>query len=237
MADVKLITFDLDNTLWDVHSVIRNAENSLRAWLQDEIPDVVTSYSPEVMGELRDEVLAENPGWRHDLSRLRQELLYRAIRRSGYGEREARQHARRAFAVFLEARHEVEFFDGALEVLEALARDFVLGALTNGNADFRKLQLDRFFTFGYSAATVGVGKPAPDIFLAALRHVSARAPEAIHVGDHLEDDIRGASEVGLHTIWVNLGQEPRPEDAAEPSHTVHQVDHVPHAVKDIIASL
>jgi HAD superfamily hydrolase (TIGR01549 family) len=237
MADVKLITFDLDNTLWDVDSVIRKAETSLRAWMLNEVPDVVANYSPEIMSELRSQVLVERPEWRHDLSRLREELMYRAIRRSGYGEREARRHASHAFAVFLEARHDVEFFDGALDVLEVLARDFVLGALTNGNADFRKLQLDRFFSFGYSAATVGVGKPAPDIFHAALRHASARPPEAIHVGDHLEDDIRGASEVGLHTIWVNLKREPRPDGSTEPTHTVHQVDHVTRAVQDILASL
>jgi putative hydrolase of the HAD superfamily len=237
MAEIKLITFDLDNTLWDVDSVIRNAETSLRTWLLEEVPDVVANYSPEIMAELRAQVLAENPEWRHNLSRLREELLYRAIQRTGYGEQEARRHASRAFAVFLDARHEVEFFDGALEILEALAREFVLGALTNGNADFRKLQLDRFFSFGYSAATVGVGKPAPDIFNAALRHVSARAPEAIHVGDHLEDDIRGASDVGLHTIWVNLKEETRPADAAEPTHTVPRVGQVPRAVQDILASL
>jgi len=237
MADVKLITFDLDNTLWDVDSVIRKAETSLRAWLLDQVPDVVANYSPAVMAELRTQLLSEKPEWRHNLSRLREELLYLAMQRSGYGEREARRHARRAFTVFLDARHQVEFFEGALEVLELLARDFVLGALTNGNADFRKLQLDRFFSFGYSAATVGVGKPAPDIFHAALRHVNARAPEAIHVGDHLEDDIRGASEVGLHTIWVNLKEEVRPTDAAEPTHTVPRIDHVPRAVQDILAAL
>jgi putative hydrolase of the HAD superfamily len=237
MAVVKLITFDLDNTLWDVDSVIRKAETGLRAWLQAEVPDVVTNYSPENMATLRAQLLEENPAWRHDLSRLRAELLYRAIRLSGYDEREARKHAADAFAVFLEARHQVEFFDGALDALEALAREFVLGALTNGNADFRKLQLDRFFSFGYSAASVGVGKPAPDIFHAALRHASASAPEAIHVGDHLVDDIHGANEVGLHTIWVNVKEEARPTEAAQPSHTVHQVDQVPRAVQDIINAL
>ena len=49
MPDVKLITFDLDNTLWDVDSVIRKAESSLRAWLLDEVPEVVARYSPEAM--------------------------------------------------------------------------------------------------------------------------------------------------------------------------------------------
>ncbi len=236
MPDVKLITFDLDNTLWDVDSVIRKAENSLRAWLLEEVPEVVTRYPPEAMIELRTTLLQDNPQWRHNLSRLREELLYQAIRRSGYGEREARKHAADAFAVFLDARHEVEYFAGALEALAELARDFTLGALTNGNADIGKLNLDRYFSFGYSAASVGVGKPAPDIFHAALRHANASATETIHIGDHLIDDIHGANEVGMHTIWVNLKQEPHPEDTSTPSHTVDEVERIPEAVKHIIAT-
>lgn len=236
MPDVKLITFDLDNTLWDVDSVIRKAETSLRAWLLEEVPEVVARYSPEAMIELRTALLRENPRWRHNLSLLREELLYQAIRRSGYGEREARQHAADAFAVFLDARHEVEFFAGALEALAELARDFVLGALTNGNADIGKLNLDRYFSFGYSAASVGVGKPAPDIFHAALRHANASATETIHIGDHLVDDIHGANEVGIHTIWVNLKQEDLLQDSSAPTHTVHEVEQIPGAVQHIICT-
>ena len=159
-----------------------------------------------------------------------------SVRRSGYGEREARKHAADAFAVFLDARHEVEYFAGALEALAELARDFTLGALTNGNADIGKLNLDRYFSFGYSAASVGVGKPAPDIFHAALRHANASATETIHIGDHLVDDIHGASEVGIHTIWVNLKQEPHPDNTSTPSHTVVEVEQIPAAVKHIISN-
>jgi 16S rRNA (cytidine1402-2'-O)-methyltransferase len=149
----------------------------------------------------------------------------------GVLEEDARALARQAFHIFLDARHEVELFDGALEILDILSRDYVLGALTNGNADIRRLEVSRFFDFGYSSASVGVSKPAPEMFRAALAHARSHPEEAVHVGDHLLDDIEGASGVGMHTIWVNLDRITPSEDAATPSHVVHDLVDVPRRIR------
>lgn len=227
MGRIKLVTFDLDNTLWNVESVIVAAEQRMRDWLHERVPEYADSFPPEVIAALRGVVVEESPELRHDLSRLRQEVLYRAIVECGRPAAEARRLARDAFGIFIDARHEVEFFEGALDTLDRLSRSFVLGALTNGNADIARLRLDRYFRFGYSAASVGIGKPAPEIFRAALRHADARASESVHVGDHLVDDVHGASGVGMHTVWVNAAGEPLPQNAPRPTHTVARVAEVP----------
>ncbi len=201
---ITLVTFDLDNTLWDVDTVIRNAEAAMRGWLREHVPEVVQLYDDGAIADIRAAVLADMPALRHDLSRFRLEVVKRSIMRIGHGAREADALAARAFDVFYEGRHQVRYFEHALDVLEDLAARYTLAALTNGNADFRRLGLDRFFSFGYSAADVGASKPAPDIFRAALAHAMAEPHQAVHVGDHPVDDIRGASDVGMHTILVNL---------------------------------
>ena len=173
MPELKVITFDLDNTLWDVDRVIINAEQRMRTWLLAHVPAFHERFPPETIFELRTEIVNRQPHLKHDLSRLREEVLYQAISRCGYPEALAREYAHQAFQLFFEARHEVEFFEGALESLAILAKHYVLGALTNGNADFTKLKLDGYFSFGYSAASVGAGKPAPDMFHAALEHTGA----------------------------------------------------------------
>jgi FMN hydrolase / 5-amino-6-(5-phospho-D-ribitylamino)uracil phosphatase len=237
MPDIKLITFDLDNTLWNVEVVIRRAEDRMRIWLHERVPDYGARVPAEAVLDLRNAVLRDHPELRHDLSRLREEILFRAISHCGYGDREARRLARQAFEIFLDARHEVEFFEGALELLEYLARDYTLAALTNGNADFARLKLDRFFRFGYSAASVGIGKPAPQIFHAALAHAGIGAAQAVHVGDHLRDDIEGASQVGMHTIWVNLDRLDLPAGIPAPSHVVHLLEDVPAGIATIKQTL
>lgn len=201
---ITLVTFDLDNTLWDVDTVIRNAETAMRAWLREHVPEVVQLYDDGAVADIRAAVLADMPELRHDLSRFRLEVVRRSIVSIGHGEREAAALAAQAFDVFYEGRHQVRYFDHALEVLEDLAARYTLAALTNGNADFRRLGLDRYFSFGYSAADVGASKPAPNIFRAALTHALAEPHQAVHVGDHPVDDIRGASDVGMHTVLVNI---------------------------------
>jgi putative hydrolase of the HAD superfamily len=57
--------------------------------------------------------------------------------------------------------------------------------------------------------------------------------ESIHVGDHLIDDVQGASDVGMHTIWVNLREHALPEDAARPTRTVRALPEVPAGVEAI----
>ena len=41
MSNIKLVTFDLDNTLWDVMKTIVRAEKMLRAWLSENTPDAL----------------------------------------------------------------------------------------------------------------------------------------------------------------------------------------------------
>lgn len=235
MPRLKLITFDLDNTLWNVDPVIVRAEQRMRSWLAERVPGFASLFPPERMFAMRDEVIAGDPQMKHDISRLREEMLYRAIRQCGYPPLDARSLAHQAFKQFFDARHAVEFFEGALETLAVLANHFVLGALTNGNADFRKLKLDRYFSFGFSAASVGASKPAPNMFQAALEHARARPTEAVHVGDHPIDDIRGAAAVGMHTIWVNLETAELPAETPAPTDTVIRVHDIPAAVARIDA--
>lgn len=50
---------------------------------------------------------------------------------------------------------------------------------------------------------VGVEKPAPAIFHAALRAAGVAADDAIHVGDDFETDVRGAAVVGMQGVLID----------------------------------
>lgn len=233
MTAIKLITFDLDNTLWNVEAVLHTAERRMRDWLHERLPEFPERFPAQVMQELRGAVLTDSPDLRHDLSRLREEILYRAIVQFEVAPGDARRLANQAFHVFLDARHDVELFDGAIETLEALSGRYALGALTNGNADVGRLEIGRYFDFAYSAAAVGVGKPAPDMFYQALAHAGVAAGEAVHVGDNLQDDIEGARGIGMHTVWVNLHGHELPEHVTPPTRTVPSIAEVPASIDSI----
>jgi len=217
MARVKLITFDLDNTLWDANRVLYAAEVHMREWLDEHVPEYTTTMDRDAVMEIRTSLVEKSPHLAHDLSALRESVLFEGIRHCGYSVPEARTHAKAAFGKFFEARQQVILFDGVLGVLDTLAAGYRLGALTNGNADVKRIGLDRYFSFAYSSADVGMSKPAPDMFHAALETSHARPGESIHVGDHLIDDIKGAADVGMHTIWANYTQQIPRRDHPTPS--------------------
>lgn len=49
---------------------------------------------------------------------------------------------------------------------------------------------------------VGVRKPRPEIFAAALDALGVPAAEALHVGDNLDADVVGAAALGIRTVWI-----------------------------------
>ncbi|WP_437879511.1 HAD family hydrolase [Pseudomonas sp. LRF_L74] len=199
---LRLITFDLDDTLWDNKPVIAGAETAMRDWLAEHAPRLA-ELPVEHLWEVRAAVLADDPGLRHRLSELRRRTLRHALNGVGYSPEQAAEMAEGAFQTMLHARHRITFFNDTVPTLERLALHYTLGVITNGNADVRRLGLADYFRFALSAEELGVGKPDPHPFQRALHEAGVEASQAVHIGDHPGDDIAGAQAAGLRAIWFN----------------------------------
>ncbi|MCL6420123.1 HAD family hydrolase [Aestuariirhabdus haliotis] len=207
---IDAISFDLDDTLWDNRPVIRAAEAALADWVQRRAPDLVPHYQLETLLEFRREIIEEQPRLRHRISELREQILFRALRYSGYSEAEGRQLAAEGFTLFLDERHRVSPFPETEPLLELLARDYQLIALTNGNLDIARLPLGRFFDHSVRAEEIGLAKPNPEFYRTALERIGTNPARTLHIGDDLENDVIGARNAGLHALWFNPGKAPNP---------------------------
>jgi len=196
---IKAITFDLDDTLWEVWPVVIRAEELLHDWLAARYPRISERFTPVELREMSEEVVAARPEIAHDRTLLRKEALWLAARRADYREFDVEA----AFEVFYVARNAVELFADARPTLERLARRYTLASLSNGNADVRLIGLDDVFSFSLNAIEVGAAKPDPPIFAAARERLAARPEQIVHVGDDPEHDVRGGREAGFRTVWVN----------------------------------
>ena len=200
---ISVITFDLDNTLWDVEPVLLRAEAAQHKWLLQHRPGAIEAFDHEALFEFKKSVWKRHPQLLHHVSQMRIQTLLELQVAAGYSEEEARSGAQQAFEVFLLERHKVVLYEEALGVLELLAERYTLGALTNGNADIYKTDAAEYFDFAFLAEDIGASKPHPDMFQAALEQTGMAAEDIIHVGDDPEHDILGARNMGMHTIWVN----------------------------------
>ncbi|TBU95756.1 HAD family hydrolase [Stutzerimonas kirkiae] len=199
---IQLLTFDLDDTLWDNRPVIANAEQAMRDWLRRHAP-ASEGISIEHFRQVRQQVLDEQPLLRHRLSSLRRQTLQRVLREDGYEDSQAMLLAEGAFQAMLEARHRIELFSDTLPTLETLASRYRLAVITNGNADIHRLGLGDYFSFTLCAEELGVGKPDPRPFREALRRAGVEAQAAVHIGDDPANDIAGAQDVGMRAVWFN----------------------------------
>ena len=204
MPEIKLITFDLDDTFWDIKSTIINAEINSRKWIEDRIKKKIEWGTFDDFLEIRNEMIKENPSLDYDLGLLRKKMISYHTQKYFKNQKDLDEFIEEAYMFFLEERHKVEFFDGVIPVLEKLSLNYKLGVLTNGNADIKKLGIDHMFDFSVSSMDVKSNKPDQGHFIKAKELSQINFHNTLHVGDHPVNDVYGARELGINVMWFNL---------------------------------
>lgn len=108
----------------------------------------------------------------------------------------------------------IQFFEGVAETLIALKnRGYLLGIVTDtANRLHAKLNWFERGGFGHvwdaivSSLDVGVRKPDPKIFRAALEQMGVPAEQTIFIG-HKTSELEGAMEIGMNTIAFNFDED------------------------------
>ena len=199
LNNIKLISFDLDDTLWPCLQTIRVAEARTYEWLQQHAPVITEHYTLDTMREKRMAWVKVNPEFAHDLTRVRLSAL------EAHCDEFALPHeiAEQANAIFREARNWVEPFDEVIEGLKQLKGTYRLVAVSNGNAQVEKTPLQGLFDAAFMAEQVGAAKPHPALFQASVDQFGVQPNECLHVGDDPIRDIEAAANFGMKTAWMN----------------------------------
>ncbi len=138
---------------------------------------------------------------------LRHETWHRTLDRFGASSEKL---IARASAV----HHEFELaeylpFDDVVPLVDELrGRGVRLVVITNGASDVQREKLDVLgltdrFDGIIVSGELGIEKPDPRIFDAALAVAGVSADRAVHVGDSLRSDIGGALASGITAVWLN----------------------------------
>ncbi|QQE77781.1 HAD family hydrolase [Alicyclobacillus sp. SO9] len=102
----------------------------------------------------------------------------------------------------------LEPFPGTLELMDTLAGEYRLGAITNGSPDlqWRKVcitGLNKYFREEdiIISERVGKAKPHPSVYEAACRAFRVDKENAVMIGDNFLSDVQGAREFGMDALW------------------------------------
>lgn len=125
---------------------------------------------------------------------------------------------------------------GAVEFVDWMnSKNITWGVVTNGDQfQHQKAEatgLDKKAPFVLASKIFGVDKPAPEVFLEAVRLLEIeglKTEEILFVGDNPYTDIIGAHGVGMKTAWIRMGREQYPCDAPAPDYIVDHVEELKH---------
>ena len=203
---IKAITFDLDDTFWDVKPVLINAEMKTRKFIEDSIGPLEWG-SWEDFKLIRERLIVEDASYEFDVGKLRKKLLLMKIQEQISDPETANELSEKAFQLFFKERNKVEFFPYVLDEIEKLAQIYELGCLTNGNADIEMIGIGKFFKFNISSKDVNANKPNKNHFQKAVELLGISKEEILHIGDHKINDMVGAISYGVKALWFNPDKE------------------------------
>jgi 2-haloacid dehalogenase len=102
-------------------------------------------------------------------------------------------------------------YEETLEAIKLVQRRWKTAVLSNADNAYLIPNLEGLglkFDEVLSSEEARSYKPQPDSFREILRRLGTHAQGAVYVGDRQFEDVKGASQVGMTTIWINRSGSP-----------------------------
>lgn len=206
---IRALSFDLDDTLYDNGPIIEQAEQSIAEFMRSEYL-ACAMYDRAYWDQLKNELKADYPALREDVSLCRICMFETGLMRGGMPEAEAKIAAQRGFQEFLRVRSQVTVPTQSFELLADIGRHYPVVGITNGNVMPEQIGLSPYFKFVVKAGNGLRMKPAEDLFRHVARELDVAPHEIMHVGDDQYTDVFGAIRNGYQAAWLNTTPERQP---------------------------
>lgn len=194
---IKVVLFDLDNTLIDRQRIFKEM-------LMRKIGEYHVDLSKEELEKIVDEIIVwDNNGNQHRLVTFQQYI----------DKYKVNVTAEELNAYWNDHSGEVVYvFDDTLDTLHYLKDKYRLGIVSNGNAVSQRRKLNQLsfldmFDFTLVSGEIGIHKPDAGIFQKAALEMGVLCEECAFVGDNYRCDIEGAYFAGMKPIWIHKSEE------------------------------
>ncbi|MFW9823842.1 MAG: HAD family hydrolase [Candidatus Thorarchaeota archaeon] len=123
--------------------------------------------------------------------------------------------------------------EGVKKTLEFIAPDYQIGLISNtGVTPGRVISkvLEEYNILQYFDCTVysdetGLFKPHPKMFEIPLEKFKVKRENAVHIGDMLETDIKGANDFNMKSVWLNDRNSPGSNEII-PDYEIKQISDI-----------
>ncbi|MDH2927511.1 HAD-IA family hydrolase [Lonepinella koalarum] len=197
----SVISFDLDDTLYDNTEIIKLAMQEFIALLREK--SQIAELDDKMWGIYRNQVFQQDPIGCEDVTQWRINTIQVLLQEQGKTAVEIERISQNCIDHFLHWRHQINIPQQSIDVLNQLKQHFRLVAITNGNVEPERIGLEQF-DLVLTGGVQGRAKPEADLFHQTARYFGIKSSEILHVGDHLVADVQGAIQAGCQAVWLNL---------------------------------
>jgi HAD hydrolase, family IA, variant 1 len=199
----KVMSFDLDDTLYDNSEVIRLAELNCVDFLRNS--SHINQLDLDYWHSWKHQIEGNDPILCEDVTAWRMATIQAMLQFHGKNTIEIEEICRDAMDYFLHWRHKIDVPQQSLEVLNVLQSKYKLAALTNGNVVPERIGFSQFALTLWGGKN-GRAKPHCDLFHQTAKYFRVEPHEILHIGDNLTTDVQGAIQAGCQAVWLNLSE-------------------------------
>ncbi len=195
----KAVIFDFDDTLQDRVTAFLTVARRL-------MERHMTAVSEEEREEYAYQMFAENCGGYVDYNVFFHSFVERWPFDEGVTGDQLLWEYRRLFPLCS------KLFPETVEVLKTLRqRGYRIGIITNGSALMQNRKLDvtglrPYLDLALVSEDEGIHKPNPALFTRLAERLCVAPENCVFVGDHPQNDVRGARDAGMQAVYLNSRQ-------------------------------
>ncbi|NVJ65212.1 MAG: HAD-IA family hydrolase [Gammaproteobacteria bacterium] len=196
---IKVISFDLDDTLWDNSGVIEQCLAKLYQFLCLHEPKIQSHFTIDSMERISQQLIQLQKPEYENMTVLRKSVIRQMLQEVG-GDLSL---INPAFAVFYHWRNQINIPNKSKRLLEQLQKKYNLVATSNGNSNLHKIGLAQYFDKHMIAGIHGRAKPSPEMINKLLAHYQLEPHQLLHIGDSHATDILSAKAANVQSIILD----------------------------------
>ncbi|PJI09841.1 MULTISPECIES: HAD family hydrolase [Clostridium] len=187
---IKLIIFDLDDTLYDERDFVIGGFKDVCKYLSLKYLDDYDLLMEEILNILNKDgrgkifnVLCENHDYNEDIKKL--------------------------VRIYRQAKPKLKLYDDSRYTLSKLKGKYKLGIITDGLAavqwnKIKLLNIENFFDKIIVTDDLGkdFSKPSEVPYMKMLEYFNLNAEDSVYIGDNPHKDFIGARKVGMNTVRI-----------------------------------
>ena len=206
LNSIKVLSFDLDNNIYDCQSVLCAAENWFSEYLTDRYNLMPFCNDYSFWAKIKKDLLLQEPRLEDDVTLLRAKSLVIAFESLKQPLKGGLEEAKDLVLEFIKKRSAGSVSIEVVQMLEKLKQKYRMISVSNGNLDPRILKIDHLFEYDLRPK-MGVFKckPHSDLFDECSRLANVPPCEILHIGDDPYTDVYGAVSAGFNCAWLYKG--------------------------------